>query len=376
MKIIRVDVIPIRAPRKEVVRAGNGITSVTHSEFGIIRILTDEGLEGVGEISITAPRIGFSLCHAARTLVGPEIVGLDPLALPVVTGAVERTLMGELSAPYIRSAFEMALLDLCGKASGLPVYQLLGGKARDAVPLAWAIYEKSPAEMGNDAREAVSRGFTAIKLKVGRALADDLAAVQAVTEAVGDTVPIRLDANMAWRTVPEAISAMESLALGAHIAWVEQPLSRANLDGMRLLRTRSRVPIMADESVQSPLDAYEVARREAADLFNVYVSEAGGLLPAKQIFDFASALDIPCIIGSQAELGIGTAAAAHLGVAVRDLPYPVETFGTLRYPDDIVTVTPRIQDGLLYALDGPGLGVDLDWPVIEAWRCGAIDTDV
>ena len=95
-----------------------------------------------------------------------------------------------------------------------------------------------------------------------------------------------------------------------------------------MLRQRCAVPIMADESLQSLHDAYDVARAEAADVFNVYISEAGGILAAKQIFDFASALDIPCIIGSQAELGIGTAAAAHLGVAVSNLPYPCETFGT------------------------------------------------
>ena len=368
MRITAVDVIGIRAPRKEVVRAGSGITPVTHSEFGIVRILTDAGLDGVGEISITAPRIGLTLCHAAATLVGPTLVGLDPMALPVAMRAVERALMGELSAPYLRAAFEMALLDIAGKRLGCPVYQLLGGRARESAPLAWGIYQKAPDEMAADARLAVAAGFEAIKLKVGRALADDLAAVRAVAEAVGRDVPLRLDANMAWRSVPEAVAAIEAFTRVATIAWVEQPLGRTNLDGLRLLRQRCPVPIMADESLQTPFDAWEVARREAADVFNVYVVEAGGLLPAKQIFDFASTLEIPCILGSQAELGIGTAAAAHLAVAVRDLPYAIETFGPLRYPADIVTVTSLIQDGRLYAPELPGLGVTLNWPTIDTWR--------
>jgi L-alanine-DL-glutamate epimerase-like enolase superfamily enzyme len=67
-------------------------------------------------------------------------------------------------------------------------------------------------------------------------------------------------------------------------------------------------------------------------------------------------------------LGIGTAAAAHLAVAVRDLPYPIETFGTLRYPEDIVTPTPPIAHGLLSPPDGAGLGVALNWDVVERWR--------
>ena len=282
MKIRQIDVIPIRAPRKEVVRAGTGANPITHSEFGIIRVLTDEGIEGLGEISITSPRIGFSLCHAAKTLVAPALIGLDPMALPVVLAVIDTTLNGELSAPYIRAAFEMALLDLQGKALGAPVYQLLGGMARPAVPLAWAIYQKPPAEMAADAGAALAQGFKAIKLKVGRALADDLAAVRAVAEAVDGAVPIRLDANMAYRTIPEAVAAIDAFAGAASLAWVEQPLGRHNLDGLRLLRQRCSVPIMADESLQSLHDAYAVARAEAADVFNVYISEAGGILAAKQ----------------------------------------------------------------------------------------------
>jgi L-alanine-DL-glutamate epimerase-like enolase superfamily enzyme len=367
VKIDQIEVIPIRAPRKEVVRAGSGANPVTHSEFGIIRILTSDGSEGLGEISITSPRIGFSLCYAARTLVAPALLGADPLALPIALGIVDRVLGGELSAPYIRAAFEMALLDLAGKAFGAPVYQLLGGMARPSVPLAWAIYQKSPEEMAEDARAAITAGFQAIKLKVGRGLAADLDAVRAVANAIVDT-PLRLDANMAWRTVPEAVRAIDAFAAEARIAWVEQPLARANLEGLRLLRGRCAVPIMADESLQSLRNAYDVARAEAADVFNVYISEAGGILAAKQIFDFAAALDIPCIIGSQAELGIGTAAAAHLGVAVADLPYPCETFGPLRYPADIVTTTPQIENGHLSPPPGPGLGVTLDWDIVNAWR--------
>jgi muconate cycloisomerase len=124
---------------------------------------------------------------------------------------------------------------------------------------------------------------------------------------------------------------------------------------------------MADESLQTLRDAYEVARNQAADIFNVYVCEAGGITAAAQIFALANALDIPCIIGSQAEMGIGTAAAAHLGVAVAHLPYACETFGPLRYERDIVSPGPRIERGVLYPPEGPGLGVTLDWEAVERW---------
>ncbi|MEW5979001.1 MAG: enolase C-terminal domain-like protein [Acidobacteriota bacterium] len=367
MKITGIEVFPIRAPRREAVRAGNLHSALTASEFGILRIETDAGLEGLGEISITSPRVGFSLCHAARTLVAPELIGMDPLELPSVLNRVDRVLKGELSSAYIRAAFEMALWDLLGRSARIPVYQLLGGKAREAVPLAWGIYQKSPEEMAEDALKGLENGFQAIKLKVGRELKEDVAAVRAVSRAIGPHLPLRLDANMSWHSVPEASAAIRALSAEARVAWVEQPLEKHNLAGLRLLRQQSPVPIMADESLQTLRDAYAVALAEAADVFNVYVCEAGGILAASHIFALAAALDIPCIIGSQAELGIGTAAAAHLGVTVADLPYACETFGPLRYLKDIVVNGPRIERGFLYPPDGPGLGVELDWKTLHAW---------
>ncbi len=367
MKIAQIEVIAIRAPRKEVVRSATGTNTVSASEFGIVRVVADDGCEGLGEISITFPQVGFSLCHAARHWLAPKLIGLDPLMLPHALRVIDGALIGELSAPYLRAAFEMALLDLAGHHYNVPVYQLLGGRARECVPLAWGIYQKSPEEMAADALSGIANGFHAIKLKVGRKLSDDVAAVRAVTQAVPD-VPLRLDANMAWRTVPEAVNAIRALLDTALIAWVEQPLRRDNLAGLRLLRQRTNVPIMADESLQTLRDAIDVVAASAADIFNVYVVEAGGPIAASQIFAFASALDIPCIIGSQAELGIGTAACAHLGVSVADLPYACETFGPLRYTHDIVTPNIRIERGMLYPPDGAGLGVQLDWEAVREFQ--------
>src|SRR5256884_855787 len=102
-----IEVIAIRAPRKEPVKSGsNAGDPVTASEFGIIRILTRDGLEGLGEISITFPRIAHSLCRAARCLIAPALVGRDALARPKILAEVDRLLAGELSAPYLPAAFQ------------------------------------------------------------------------------------------------------------------------------------------------------------------------------------------------------------------------------------------------------------------------------
>jgi muconate cycloisomerase len=263
----------------------------------------------------------------------------------------------------------MALLDLAGRHHSVPVFEFLGGRMRERIPLAWGIYQKSPQEMAADAVKGKEQGYQAIKLKVGRQLADDLAAVQVVTHAVGPDMPLRLDANGAWKSVAEAAHAMKAFAAIAPIAWIEQPLPRHNLDGLRALRQMTALPVMADESCQTLRDAYELARSQAADVLNVYVVEAGGLMAAAHMFAFAGTLDIPCIIGSQAEMGIGTAACAHLGVAVPNLPYACECFGPVRYLRDIVQNPIPIAGGYLRPPDGTGLGVELNWDVIREYAC-------
>src|SRR5262245_26185154 len=137
-RIERIDVYPIRAPRKESVRSGLNVTDpVTASEFGVIRISTSADITGVGEISITYPRIGHTLCYAAERIVVPALIGRDACEVSRCLAEVDRILAGELSASYIRAAFEMALLDIAGKRFGMPLYQMLGGRVRDRVPLAW-----------------------------------------------------------------------------------------------------------------------------------------------------------------------------------------------------------------------------------------------
>ena len=122
--ISSIQVIPLRAPRKEAVKSGLNLGDpVTASEFGVIRLETDTGLEGLGEISITFPRIGHTLCHAARRLIAPVLMGKSYLDIPRRLAEIDRILAGELSAPYLRAAFEMALLDLVGKHYSIPVDQ-------------------------------------------------------------------------------------------------------------------------------------------------------------------------------------------------------------------------------------------------------------
>jgi muconate cycloisomerase len=170
---------------------------------------------------------------------------------------------------------------------------------------------------------------------------------------------IRVDANMGWHSTRQALTQLEALApLGIHS--VEQPLPADRIEDLAWLRNRSPVSIMVDESVWGPDDAARVIRAGAADIINVYVSEAGGLRNAARIFALAEAAGIACTIGAMPELGIGTAAHMHLAVAMPELLGPSDVCGALYNAETLITETLPIANGHAGAPDRPGLGVTLD----------------
>ena len=153
----------------------------------------------------------------------------------------------------------MALWDLNGRALGVPVHRLLGGRVRDRVPLSWSLAVTDPDAEVQEARTLVARGHRIFKIKTGaHPLADDVRRVESIRAAVGPDVSLRVDANQGWdrATALKAIQAMAPCQLD----FVEQPLPRWDLEGMAELGRRVDVPIMADESCFSPHDALTIAR--------------------------------------------------------------------------------------------------------------------
>jgi muconate cycloisomerase len=269
-----------------------------------------------------------------------------------------------------KAGIEMALWDILGKALGTPVYALLGGKVRERIPLSYSVPFGEPRAMAEYARERVREGHRTVKVKVGNDPARDVEAVQRVREAVGPAVRLRVDANMAWPTAKEAIRLIRAMEPW-DLELVEQPLPPRELDAMAEVRRAIGVPLMADESLRTPRDAMEVIRREAADIANVYVTEAGGLLNASRIFTLCEAAGMPCMIGSMPEFGIGTAAQIHLGVAMTNLGPDSDTCGVLYHAEDLLACPLRIEGGYAYPPEGPGLGVEIDMAVLERWRLNA-----
>ena len=366
MRISSIEAIPIRVPRIKPMISGLSVEAITHSEFGIVVVEVDDGIKGLGEISITSPRIGSSLCHDVNHIVAPALEGKNPFNIARCLSVVENVLWG-FSAEFTKAAIDMALFDIVGKALEVPVYQLLGGKVRRGVPVNKVVRMVDPQQQADEALQQVEEGYRTVKLKVGRTGNTDVEAVRLVREAVGPSINIKVDANGAWPTPKTALRLIKEME-EFDLQMVEQPIAGWNLEGMAYIRARISTPLLADESVYTFRDALRVAKCSAADVLNVYVSEAGGLLGASKVFTVAEAAGLPCLIGSQCELGIGTAAGAHLGVAMPNLAFESDLVGVLRYPEDVVNEQIEIENGVLYPPEGVGLGVSLDWDRVKKWR--------
>lgn len=366
MKITKIHTIVVYGPRRKVYGRtyASGLGPRTFSEHCVILIDTDAGITGIGEVASCFARRGRIYEAEIQQLLAPVLVGEDPHRIAHLAARMNEALEGSEPA---KAGLEMALFDIVGKDLGTPVYNLIGGMVRDRVRLSYSIPYGSPDEMAALGAEKAKAGFNTVKVKVGQDRKTDIEAVRRIREAVGPDTVVRVDANMRWRTIAEAIQVIDAIA-PYDIELVEQPLPPREYDGLAELRRRVSIPIMADESVWTPRDAIEVVRRNAVDIVNVYLCESGGFIAAARNFAICEAAGIPCMIGSMPEMGIATAAQIHLGVAMTNLGLDSDCCGVLYHQEDLLARPLKIENGFSYPPTGPGLGVELDMKVVERWK--------
>jgi L-alanine-DL-glutamate epimerase-like enolase superfamily enzyme len=321
----------------------------------VVEIHTDEGIVGVGEApGPTLPTI--------RTIIDEELtqflVGQDPLRTEWLVHRMEEfTRNWAKMGAYGIAGLEIALLDLKGKALGVPVAELLGGFCRQRVPVVGYLFIDDPAANARKAAAFAEAGTTELKLKVGRDFAQDHDTVAAIRDVVGAAVKIRIDANMMW-SVPAAIKWIRGLE-HFDLQYVAQPVPDFDLQGMAQVRRSVSVPIAADESCTDLRSALELIKADACDVFVVYPSEAGGLTRARQIAALADAAGKWCAIGSWAELGIATMANAHLVASSSNFPFASDTHYPLQ-EFDVLTQPIEMGNGSIEVSGAAGLGVAID----------------
>ena len=370
MRITRLETIPIRVPLKPdlAIRAGRGGAHLV-SPFLLVKVHTDAGLTGIGEASCTPRWSGedqVTAAHLLHTYLEPLLLGANPLEVERLT---QKFRLAFGANWFTKSAVEMALWDIAGQAAGKPVYELLGGRIRELVPTKWSISGVEPAKAADIGSWARAQGFKTMKVKVGVEPEGDLARVRAVRAAIGGEVHLGVDANGGW--LPEqALPTIERL-YEHNIYFAEQPVPPEDVTHMRELRQKLKVPLVADESLWGLQDARTLAALGAADVLSIYIGKAGGILPAWKLAQFAQSAGLKCTVGSNLELGVGSAAMVHLAVAARGVAaeeFPCDIIGPFYYEGDVVLEPLPIRPGEARPNTKPGLGVKLDEEKVERYR--------
>ena len=346
------------------------MTTMRRQTLCIVRLRCSDGIEGIGE----ATSIG-GLAYGSQ---GPEGIKLTidaylaPLLVGVEAGNVNaamalagRAIQGH---SFAKSAIETALLDAQGKRLGLPVHALLGGAVRSELPVLWTLASGDSARDIAEAQALLAeRRHRVFKLKIGHGDPDhNIRHVGRIKQALGDDIRITVDVNQAWdeATATRCIARLE--ALGVDL--VEQPIARTNRMGMARLAARFDVPIMADEALDSPEDAFDLARDGAADVFALKISKSGGLFATLRTAAVGDAAGIALYGGTMLEGSIGSMASAHVFAACPQLRWGTELFGPLLLKDDIVVERPVYRDFCLHLPQTPGLGVALDEDKLAFYR--------
>ena len=336
----------------------------------LVRIRCDDGIEGWGEAT-TIGGLNYgdespeSIKVNVDTHFAPLLIGMDARNVAACMAKLRKVIQGNR---FAKCAIETALMDAQGKRLGAPVSDLLGGRLRDELSVAWTL---ASGDTATDIAEAEAmleqRRHRIFKLKIGaRSVAEDVAHVLAIKKALGDAVSVRVDVNMAWSEM-DAVRGITALEAGG-IDLIEQPV-RAELSGaMARLAERFTVAIMADEALKGPLTALELANKAAADVFAIKIAQSGGLMPARLVADIAQLAGISLYGGTMLEGPVGTAASAHLFSTFNDLAFGTELFGPLLLTQDVLAEPLVYKDFMLQVPTIPGLGISIDMEKLDALR--------
>jgi muconate cycloisomerase len=365
--IRRVDAIPVALPLTKPMKMA-GVT-VHVAENVLVRVESANGLVGWGEAASAPTMTGDtqgSLVAAVRHLA-PLILGEDAWMRPALMRRLAAALIGNSGA---HSAIELALLDLAGRAAGVPAIDLIGGPVRRAVAPMWLLGNATPEQDAAEAKQKLAEGFRFFKVKVGvKSVDGDIASTLAVRAALGPELPICADANCGF--APAAARRYVDGTREARLMFLEQPLDPHDLKGLAALTRASPIPIGADEGIHSLADIEAHADAGAGGV-SLKLIKLGGMSAAVEAARLCERLGLSINIAAKiAESGIASAAAIHLACASPTVEWGV-SLTHFYLAEDIVKQPLVIAEGIVALPPGPGLGVEVDEAAVERLRVKGI----
>lgn len=355
LKIDQVEIYQLRIPLIEPFVISLGPQHDADNILIVIR--TNAGINGFGECAPYMSINGESIetCYIIGQYLAKVLKDTNPLNIEACTEAMDKVIYANNS---IKSAFDMALYDIAARHAGVPLYKFLGGKKNKTIYTDMTVGLGEPETMAAAALKFKQQGFPAIKVKLGQSKEKDVARIKAIRTAVGNNIPLRIDANQGW-DVPTAIETLKALK-PFDIEHCEEPIARWNYMALPEVRKQSPIKIMADESCCDHHDAERLAAINACDYFNIKLGKSGGIFNALKIIDVAQKNNIKLQVGSFMESRLATTAFVHFAYASDlivhfDLDTPLMIAG-----DPVIGGMNYEENGIITIADDPGLGATID----------------
>jgi galactonate dehydratase len=343
--------------------------------LSFVRVITDEGLEGVGEVRMlnhTDALLGYFAEAVPNHILGSDPFNVEDLVQRMFRNDFARA--GEIAMSAI-STIEIACWDIMGKAIGLPVYKLLGGAVREKIKAyanGWYTVERTPQEFHAAAKRVLEKGYRALKFDPFGAGFYELdrteknkviELVEAVYDAVGPDVEMLIEMHGRFNLATAVELARELERFKP--SWVEEPVPPENLAALKKASRKINIPVATGERIHTRYDFRELFELQAADIIQPDITHFGGLLETKKLAAWA---EVYYILVAPHNVGgpVSTAAALHFAASTPNFKIQ-EHFND--FAEDWVKAAapgnPEVVDGYFALPQGPGLGVKLDEALIQ-----------
>ncbi|MBY6139318.1 mandelate racemase/muconate lactonizing enzyme family protein [Leisingera daeponensis] len=346
-----------------------GVGNMVKRDLVLVRVVASDGTVGYGEahMGLNPTAIAEVINHS----IAPQLVGRDSHDVEGCWQAVYRhqIVTHGLGAGSViaMSGVDIALWDLRGKLLGLPVYKLMGGSKKrlrayaGGMGLGWQPDTDLEREIG----KLVDQGYTAVKLRIGQGIGPDSSKVRHIRKVFGDTLDIAVDA--ATRYTQSDIAAVTRFCEDGQVLWLEEPFAPDDLHAYAELRQATQVPIAAGENHFTKHAFRDLLERRAITILQPDSAKAGGLTETKKIADMGAAWHLQ-VAPHTSQSVIGTAANVHLLCAISNgLIYEADISARNPWRDDLATNPLKVEKGFIEPNDLPGLGLEIDEAMLEAY---------
>jgi len=355
MKITRIEVYQASYKLKDQKYAWSGGHAVESFLTNVVKITTDTGISGYGEICTLGS--GYMEAFARGVPPGveelaPALIGKDPTRIRELNHLMDSALGGH---NYVKSPIDIACWDILGKVSGVPVCVLLGGRNVEDYPLYRAISQRSPKEMAKDVAKYKSQGYRRFQLKVGADPDEDIERVKAVRKVLRSGDVLVADANTGWlpHQAIRVVNALKDVDV-----YIEAPCP--TYEECLTIRQHTRLPFILDEVITGVVPFLRAYHDHAMDVVNIKISRVGGLTKAVQLRNLCESLGIVMTLEDSWGGDITTATIAHLVGSTRPANLFTSTDFNSYIDLQLSPDAPRRKDGRLRVPSGPGLGITVD----------------